>query len=116
MKIVITEIDFQEYYKWMDRYLKKMLSFLINLKEITEQTNQSDFFLPQSMLPDQNKSTEKNPLEYFEYLFKRQGLIQLKQDFIPSADYCDLQEIYYDTGKQKQFINYGKIKRFGKSQ
>jgi hypothetical protein len=42
-------------------------------------------------------------------LFKRQGLIQLKP-FIPSADDCGLQEIYYDTGKQKQFINYGKDK------
>jgi len=96
-EIVFTEIDFQDYYKWMDRYLKKMLSFLMNLKDIIEKTNQSDFLIPQSILLDQNKSTKKNPLEYFEYLFNRQGLIQLKQDFIPSADDCDLQEIYYDS-------------------
>jgi hypothetical protein len=103
---VYTETDFQEYYKWMDRYLKKMHSFVINIKEITEKTNQSDFVLPQSLLTDQNTSTKKNPLEYFEYLFNRQGLIQLKQDFIPSEEDCDLEGIYYDSKTETIYQQY----------
>lgn len=93
---IYTETNFQEYYKWMDHYLKKTLSFLINLKEITEKTNQTDFVLPKSMLLDKNTSTKSNPLEYFEYLFNRQGFFYLKQSFIPSEEDCLQGDAYYN--------------------
>jgi hypothetical protein len=105
-EIIYTETNFQEYYKWMDHYLKKMLSFLINLKEITEKTNQSDFVLPQSMLPNKNTSTKDNPLEYFEYLFTRQGLFYLKQSFIPTEDDYYYGNIYYDSKTETIYEPY----------
>ena len=106
---IYNETKFQEYYKWMDHYLKKMLSFLINLKEITEKTNQSDFVLPQSMLPNKNTSTKDNPLEYFEYLFTRQGFLYLKQSFIPTEEDFYYGAIQYDSTTEtifEQFQNH----------
>lgn len=97
---IYTETNFQEYYKWMEHYLKKMLSFLINLKEITEKTDQTDFVLPPLMLINENTSTKENPLTYFEYLFTRQGFFQLKQSFIPSEEDCYRDDLYYNSSTE----------------
>ncbi len=94
--VVIDEDYCQEYYQWMDYYLQKMHAFLHNLKEITEKTNQADFAIPQSMIPDANASTKEKPLEYFDYLFTRSGLYYLREHFKPSEEAYHYTDIKYD--------------------
>lgn len=101
---IINESDFQEYYFWMNHYLKKISRFLKSIKKSIESTSQIDVPLPPSMIPDKNTSTKDNPLEYFEYLFARQGLFKLKQSFIPSEEDCLQNDAYYNP--KTEIISY----------
>lgn len=92
------EKDFQDYFYWMDHYLKKMHAYLLLLKNSTEIIPQSDFRLPASMITDVNASTIPKPFAFFEYLFQRNGIAHLRKAFIPSQDDYDYHPyIHYDA-------------------
>jgi hypothetical protein len=82
----IEKIYFQVYYRSLNHYIDKTLSFLTHLKEVTINTNQNEFALPTSMVSKPNESTKEKPLEYFEYIFCRDGFPQLKKSFSPTLN------------------------------
>jgi hypothetical protein len=93
----IEESDCQEYYYWMNHYLTKLHNFLVSLKESTEKTQQKDFRVPKSLDVDPNSSTVHKPIDYFDYIFTRNGLYNLRQEFIPSDEEINYTEIQYNA-------------------
>jgi hypothetical protein len=84
--VIKTEDDFQEYYYWMEHYLEKMYSFLLLLKAGIEVTTQSEITPLPSMKPDANASSQEKPFEYFDYLFNRSGIAELRRMFMPGDE------------------------------
>lgn len=105
-EIIIDESAFQEYYFWMNHYLKKISKFLKNHKKSVECTSQVDFPLPPSMIIDKNTSTIEKPIANFEYLFQRNGFSILRKKFMPTdADY-ENGEMEYDPVTETRTYSY----------
>ena len=103
---VIDESNFQEFYQWMDFYITKMSSFLQQLKDITEKTNQADFSFPVSMLPDPNASSKEKPMEYLDFLFLRNGINHLRGQFVPTDEELANYPMNYDPVNEIITDNY----------
>jgi hypothetical protein len=93
----LDETGFQEFYFWMEHYLQKMHGFLTQLKRSTEGIAQSEFRLPSSSQPDPNASSIIKPFAFFDYLFQRNGISQLRRNFIPTEEDYDYHPyMHYD--------------------
>lgn len=95
--VTIDESYCQEYYYWMIHYLEKMFAFLNNQLIINQYTNQDEFPIHHSMMPDVNSSTKEKPLEFFEFLFNRKGISNLRKNFIQSFDIYESADYKYDS-------------------
>lgn len=67
---------------WISEFLEKMNDFIKGQTQILESTNQSDYPTPYYMIPDKESSTFEKPLNYFEFLFNRNGIENLRNNFI----------------------------------
>ena len=88
----IDESYSQEDCNCLKEVLEKMNDFIEGQKQIFESTNQNDYPVPYYMIPDKEASSFEKPLHYFEYLFNRNGLEYLRNNFIQyysSDDYAD---------------------------
>jgi hypothetical protein len=72
----------QDDYNWMVEFLEKMKDFLENQQKDVRSTSQDDFPTPLFMMPDENASTKQKPLRYFNFLFNKNGISQLRNNFI----------------------------------
>ena len=97
---ILYESDCQEPYYWIDHYISKMSIFLLNLRESLEKTQLDDFFISKPNQVDANSSNVNAPIEFFEYLFARGGLHRLHQDFIPSPEDRDNNDLLYDSNNE----------------
>lgn len=93
---IIYESSFQDYYFWMNHYLKKISKFLKSLKKSVESTRQFDFPIPPSMISDKNTSTKEKPIANFEYLFQGNGFYNLRQKFMPTDEDYENGDMGYD--------------------
>jgi hypothetical protein len=94
---ILTYFDAQKFLQVLDLFLFKCKVYLTGLYNNITASNQSDLPLPASMVPDLNESTLFNPLNYMEYLISRNGIINLRQKFIPSdEDYDGYEQLSYD--------------------
>jgi len=100
----IDESFCQDYYYWMHHYSNKMYDFLENQLKNNRVTNQDEFPIPPSLIQNENNSTKENPLEYFEYLFKRNGITKLRNNFIHYYDYNESADYKYD--KESETMTY----------
>ena len=62
--------------------LEKMNDFIKGQTQILESTNQSDYPTPYYMIPDKESSNFEKPLNYFEFLFNRNGIENLRNYYI----------------------------------
>ena len=88
----IDESYSQEDCNCLKEVLEKMNDFIEGQKQIFESTNQNDYPVPYYMIPDKEASSFEKPLHYFEYLFNRNGIEHLRNNFIQyysSDDYAD---------------------------
>ena len=88
----IDESYSQEDCKCLKEFLEKMNDFIEGQKQVLESTNQSDYPIPYYMIPDKEASSIEKPLKYFEYLFNRNGITHLRNNFIQyysSDDHAD---------------------------
>lgn len=72
--------------------LEKMNDYIDGQMQVLGSTNQSDYPIPYYMIPDKEASSIEKPLNYFEYLFSRNGIEHLRNNFIQyysSDDYAD---------------------------
>ncbi|HEY8783425.1 MAG TPA: hypothetical protein VIM16_17495 [Mucilaginibacter sp.] len=81
-----SQTDVQHYLIKMRHYVTKLHRYLHELKHNIEITRQTDFVLPQHMVPNPNESSTENPLAWFEYLITKNGLDFLRNYFKPSED------------------------------
>ncbi|MFI5154370.1 MAG: hypothetical protein ACHQET_13610 [Chitinophagales bacterium] len=94
---ILEQRDFQDYYFWMDHYLKKMHAFLLQMKMGIELTSQVEFKVPLSALPSKNGSSIEKPIRFFDFLFLDNGIAKLRREFIPNdEDRHYYSEISYD--------------------
>jgi len=80
----------------MHHYLNKMYDFLKNQLKNNRFINQVEFPIPPLLMQNKNNSTKENPLKYFEYLFKENGITQLRNNFINYSDYNESGNYKYD--------------------
>lgn len=67
---------------WISEFLEKMNDFIKGQTQILESTNQSDYPPPYYMIPDKESSNFEKPLNYFEFLFNRNGIENLRNNFL----------------------------------
>lgn len=79
---LIDELCYKDYYYWMIYYLEKISAFLESQKQDIRSMSQDDLIKYPSIIKDKNISTKEKPLIYFEYLFTRNGLSQLLNNFL----------------------------------
>ncbi|HRA74130.1 MAG TPA: hypothetical protein PLB11_15055, partial [Flavobacterium sp.] len=103
---IINESSLQDYYFWMNHYLKKISKFLKNHKRSIEATNQIDFPLPPSMISDKNSSTKEKPIANFIHLFQGSGFYNLRQKFLPSDDDYINSDMEYDPITETRTYSY----------
>lgn len=101
----LDELHFQNYYCWINFYLEKTHSFILNLKEVIANTSQNEFALPKSMIPHRNASTTEKPLEFFEFLIKRNGIYFLLENFKPT-ELDELNGIEFDLKTETKIDLY----------
>ncbi len=72
--------------------LEKMNDYIDGQMQVLRSTDQSDYPIPYYMIPNKEASSIKKPLNYFEYLFSRNGIEHLRNNFIQyysSDNYAD---------------------------
>lgn len=87
IKRLLLNHPIDEYYSpeecfWIFEFLEKMNDFIKGQTQILESTNQSDYPTPYYMIPDKESSNFEKPLNYFEFLFNRNGIENLRNNFI----------------------------------
>lgn len=97
---------FHDYFNEMDFYIHKMHSFLLQLKDIIEKTNQSEFIQSKYLLDNNEKTNEQKPLYFFENLFSRNGLLNLKSQFKPTVEDYQNYDIDYDESTETITYNH----------
>ncbi|NLR64843.1 hypothetical protein HGH92_11060 [Chitinophaga varians] len=98
--VTLDQKEFQEYYFWMDHYVKKMLSYLNHIKSAIENVPQEEFRIPEYMKPDPNDSSFENPIGCFEYLFLNNGISRMRNQFVPTEEDYYHNDIIYDKEKE----------------
>jgi hypothetical protein len=76
----------------LNEAVEKMNDFIDSQMQVLGSTNQNDYPIPYYMIPDKEASSIEKPLNYFEYLFSRNGIEHLRNNFIQyysSDDYAD---------------------------
>jgi len=103
-KEFIDESSYQDYYYWMNFYLKKISDYLENQKKDIRSMSQDDLIKYPSSIQNNNVSSKEKPFVYFEYLFTRNGLDHLLYDFITPHANVQYNSINYDpiTGILKE--------------
>jgi hypothetical protein len=94
---LIDELSYKDYYYWMISYLQKTSAFLESQKEDIRSMSQDDLIKYPSIIKDKNVSTKEKPLIYFEYLFTRNGLSHLLNNFLSPDLQGDYERINYDS-------------------
>jgi hypothetical protein len=101
-----TQKDAQQFLEVLNLYLYKCKTYIIGLQNNIIASDQIDFPLPPAMVPDLNESTAFNPLSYLEYFICKNGIINLKNKFIPTDD-------DYDGYEQLSYNSETEIKSWG---
>lgn len=102
----IDESYSQEDCKCLKEVFEKMKDFIEGQKQIFESTNQSDYPIPYYMIPDKEASSFEKPLHYFEYLFNRNGITHLRNNFIQYYSSDDYANSTYNTENETVTHNH----------